>query len=512
MNTLNRMRLYLIGAVSLILGLLFVILFYNQEIGLNYSLFMAAVALAGLWLARSFSRKIGLEQYAIVAAGMFFASMVFVRSSELLTVLNVLGSVFLLLTGVKLFAGGSLRMFSPFDYIKVPTLPFSFIGPFFETFSEIVALKKLPGDTAKTREIVRGSFMAIVALLIFAWLFSSADAGFAKLLSNIFSVEIDQGLINRTFLAAFISAFFVGAFAFMFVRSHTSPASSEENVRHLGGLETTILLVSINALFTAFIILQISYLFGGASHIIAEGLTYSEYAREGFFQLVIVALLSFFIIGFAERQVVQKDGGHLRSFKILCGTLVFLVIVILVSAFTRLSLYENAYGFTVIRLFSHAFMVWLGIMLSLLAFHIWKNGKPSELAFQTFCSAVIFLFMMNAINPDVFIAKQNLERYRSTGLIDAQYLGSLSDDALPHTFHLLNDPKEDVSRSFARGLYWGEHERRNFCKGEACQETSNNTWQSNRLNYSKAEKLLAPVRAQLEENKSWTEPTPDRMR
>jgi len=496
-------KVLFLGAISLVLGVAFVFLFYKQGLGLNYSLFITGVAAVGLLLARVFSRRLEREQYVVITAGVFFSIMVFVRSSELLTFFNILGSVLLLLVAVKMFAGGRLRTFVAGDYLKVLFLPFSFIGPFFETFPAIVSLKKVPGGDSRRKEIIRGSLMSVVALAIFALLFASADAGFEKLFSNIFSFKIDEDLARRTILGSFVTAFFIGAFAFMFNKLHTAPAPLPEGkARNLGEIETMILLGSINALFLVFILLQVSYLFGGVPHLIEEGLTYADYAREGFFQLVVVAILSFLIITFSERQIVQNNGEHVRSFKIFSGVLVIQVIVILVSAFSRLSLYENAYGFTDTRLYSHAFMIWLGVVLLLLSVHIWKNEKRTEFSFRTFCTVIILLFFMNILNPDAFIAKKNLDRYRSTGLLDAAYLGSLSDDALPYTISLLDDPKEEVNKSFARGLYWKEYWDGDCDSGD-CPSVRRGSWQSLRWNSSRAEELLAPRRNTLEENKGW---------
>jgi hypothetical protein len=399
-----------------------------------------------------------------------------------------------------MFAGEHVRSFVASDYLKVFFLPLRFIGPFFETFAAIVSIKKVSGDNTRTKEIIRGSLMAIIALFIFAWLFSSADAQFEKLLSGIFTFTLDQDLMNRMFFGAVVSAFFIGGFSFMFKKIHANRVEAlSAKARNLGAIETMILLGSINALFLVFIVLQVSSLFGGAAHLLAEGLTYAEYAREGFFQLVVIAILSFLIIAFAERQIIQNHGAHLQSFKMLSGVLVLQVIVILVSAFTRLSLYEHAYGFTDTRLYSHAFMIWLGVLLLLLSVHIWRSGKPEDFSFRAFCTIIIFLFAMNMLNPDVFIAKKNLDRYQATGLLDARYLGSLSRDALPHTIHLLDSPKEEIRRSFARGLYW----RYNSCGLDDCAEVPQRSWQSARWNHERTEKLLAPKRYMLLENKSW---------
>lgn len=485
-------KILLLGAASLILGVVFVFLFYKQGIGLNYALFMMLVVGFGLLMARVFSRHLPYEHYAVIASGIFFSSMVFVRSGELLTFYNILGSVLLLLISVSMFAGEYIRTFVPSDYAKVFFLPFRFIGPFFETFLVIVSLNKVPGGNTRTKEIIRGSIMAIIALLVFACLFASADAGFEKLLSRMFTLRFDQDMVKQIFLGAFVAAFFVGGFGFMFKKLYTSRASSSLGVvRNLGAIETMILLGSINVLFLVFIILQVSYLFGGAGHLLSEGLTYAEYAREGFFQLVVVAILSFLIISFSERQIIQNNGAHLRSFKVWSGVLVLQVIVILVSAFTRLSLYEHAYGFTDTRFYGHAFMIWLGVVLLLLSLHIRKSGKQEDFSFHTFCTVVILLFVLNVLNPDVFIAKKNLERYHTTGLLDAAYLASLSDDALPYTIQLLDDPNEEIRKSFTQRL----SQKDAPCDIDGCEEVRPYSWKSSRWNRAKAQELLTSKRS-----------------
>ena len=95
---------------------------------------------------------------------------------------------------------------------------------------------------------------------------------------------------------------------------------------------------------------------------------------------------------------------------------------------------------------------------------------------------------MILLNPDVFIAKKNLVRYQVTGLLDANYLGSLSEDALPYTIQLLDDPKEDVRNSFAQGLYWMNY----YCgaRGSCAGVTEKNSWKSTRLNSAKAKELI----------------------
>jgi hypothetical protein len=495
-------KVFLLGSTALLLGILFVWLFYKESLGLNFPLFLFIVSLSALLLARVFSKDILREQYALIGAGLFFSCMVFVRSSALLTFFNVLGSLLLLLLAIRTLSGKHIRSLQTRDYLAVVLIPFQFIGPSFETFPQIYSLANRKYDKSRTREIVRGSIMAGIALFVFGLLLSSADTIFQEFLSHIFSFSIDENIINRTIIGACVTAFFVGAFGFLFQSRHAGTAPSPTpKARALGALEVLIVFSSVNVLFFVFILFQISSLFVGTAHLMIDGLTYADYAREGFFQLVVVAILSIAIISFAEKQVVQGDKGHLSSFMIASGILITQVVAILVSAFYRLSLYENAYGFTTIRLYSHALMFWIGIVLALLARHIWTNGEREHFSFHVFCSIVFLLFSMNILNPDVFIAKENLARYKTTGQLDAKYLGSLSDDAIPYTIHLLDNPKNSVSKSYARELYYRDHDH---CGDDACPlETHTHSWQSTRFAHASADNLIFPRQAILEENKNF---------
>ena len=57
-----------------------------------------------------------------------------------------------------------------------------------------------------------------------------------------------------------------------------------------------IILCALLAVYMLFSFVQAVYLFGG--HGLPEGLTYSEYAREGFGQLIFVAIINYFLAQF----------------------------------------------------------------------------------------------------------------------------------------------------------------------------------------------------------------------
>jgi hypothetical protein len=260
----------------------------------------------------------------------------------------------------------------------------------------------------------------------------------------------------------------------------------------MGVIEIAILLGSITTLFLLFIAIQVTYLFGGEAHFASQGLTYAEYARKGFFELVMVAIFSFLIISQSAKQIALENGKHFLIFRAMTSVLIVEVIVILVSAFARLSLYEHAYGFSEIRLYSHALMIWLAVVSVLLAYQINKGEEESRFAFRAFIAVVVLLFSMNMLNPDLFIAQKNIERYKAGGALDTAYLASLSDDALPATIQILDDSNEGVRNTFARSLYWT---RQNSHK-------AHDGWASAHWSECKAKELIQSKQHILDVNKT----------
>jgi len=122
----------------------------------------------------------------------------------------------------------------------------------------------------------------------------------------------------------------------------------------------------------SFILFQLTYLFGGKANISLQGFTYAEYARRGFFELITVAAISLLLLLGVEKYVVKKEATHFGEFKILGTALVIQVGLIMASALRRLSLYEQAYGFTVLRLYSHVFIIFLAVVFGFLLYKIHK--------------------------------------------------------------------------------------------------------------------------------------------
>lgn len=324
--------------------------------------------------------------------------------------------------------------------------------------------------------------MTIPVLAVFLFLFSSADLIFRKYVSGLIGVDIEIETVFRTALILIATLIFIGVYAYSLQQKRNKLISSRDGKNNkVGHIESSILLGSVNVLFFAFILVQLTYLFGGGSNISAQGFTYAEYARQGFFELIAVAVVSLLLLLMIEKYILKKETDHTLRFKGLSAALVVQVIIIMFSAFIRLMLYEEAYGFTVLRLYSHAFIILLAAVFLLLLYKIYLDKRESAFAFRVFVSLALFLAVMNFLNPDAFIARRNLERFDATGKLDAGYLGQLSSDAVPLTIDALDISKENMKRNLAHKLYW---------QAQDLNSSYFSKWQSLNMSRLKASKIL----------------------
>ena len=485
----------LIIGVSLVLGLLFDYFFYAKILGVAFPLYVVLVA-SGLFAVAGFlNKQISKEALLLLAPLIFFSVMVFVRSSALLTLLNIVASLLLLLVIAEVSFDGKLKNFFIADYIKIFLLPFKFILPLFQTLSDLFSLEGVNKDKKVLSQVIKGIVMAVPVLFIFLILFSSADLIFQKYVSDLININIEPETVFRSILVLIATLVYIGAYSYIFREAKNQNESPQNNkTSSFSHIESSILLGSVNVLFFVFILVQFAYLFGGEGNISAQGFTYAEYARRGFFELIAVSIISLLLLLAVEKYIVKKDENHARGFKIFSTALVIQVILIMASAFIRLTLYEEAYGFTILRFYSHAFIILLAAVFCLLLYKIYKDKRENAFAFRGFILIASFFVIMNFFNPEAFIARRNIERFSDTGNLDIFYLSHLSDDALPDMMKALDISNDDLRKSFARELYW---------RVQNSQSPYFSKWQSLNISRMRAEKILDSKIRELEGYKDY---------
>ena len=452
----------LFWVLAVVAALSFDQLFWQKPGGINFFLFVLIALLGGLiplWLERV---TIPWTSYLLLAPTVFFSVMTIFRAETFTTATNgliTLGSVVLFALTLR---NGAWMQFNLKDYL-VNSFMFAFnafaggILFFVKTKPEDkpeLTDKDAPDHkqkkSGKLKPYIRGILLALPILLLFTALLSAADPVFNARLENLidwFRIDsLGETLFRLTYIIL-IAYLLLGAYYYGLVESEkleVGPAEKPMVKPFLGMIESGIILGAVNLLFLSFVFLQFTYLFGGTENITFEGFTYSEYARRGFFELVAVAVISLALFYLLSQETTREGKNQNALFTGLGVLLVAQVGVMLVSAHTRLSLYEAVYGFTRLRSITHLFIYCLSVLL-LVAIVLELTRKMYRLPFAVILFIFGFGLTVNIVNLDRFIVEQNIQLALAddgsseyVGL-DPHYLYTLSYDAIPTLFSYYDD-------------------------------------------------------------------------
>lgn len=441
----NPIRLLLL---ALLVGFSVDVLFYDKAPGISFPIFVVICAL--VLLVSLFAERVtpALSSLWLLAPMIIFASFVFVRAEPLTTFVNVMITFALGGLLVRTIYHGQLFRFGLIDHVVNYIL--LIVEIIFRPFPFLWDVSKQAGDKESGRRlwlpIVRGLILVTPILCIFAVLLSAADLVFADRLRDVLKwLNLDNipELIARGILILMATFVAIGllAQALRPFGKHTLIGAEKPIVPTLLGLiESSIVLGGINVLFAAFVIIQFRYLFGSVENITETGYTYSEYARRGFGELVLVVAMTLGILLALSTLVKREDRKTTLTFNALNFLMVALVGVMVVSALQRLLLYESIFGFSRLRTYSHVATIWLGVLfvpyiVALLA------GRMRWFATGGLFVVMGFGVTLNLLNVDQFIAQQNIAR---NGIkLHTSYLVGLSDDVVPDLIALIQKNKEE---------------------------------------------------------------------
>ncbi|MFN2187771.1 MAG: DUF4153 domain-containing protein [Candidatus Promineifilaceae bacterium] len=431
---------------SLMLGACANLLFFGKAPGVSFFvfvlLFLAALILVGRRTGSRFSR----QNLWLLLPALFFAAMVAVRDNRMLSTLNVLAATALLSLFILYSVSGRVGESGLLTTLTAPIYSFGKIlgstSPFVSQSAG--SFRIIWRNQRSVLPIVRGGLAAVPVLMVFAVLLVLADVVYADLLFKLFRIERIFTIANYGTQGVFILVISLltagGISVAMDKRDKGAELDHRLNGirrhRFMGYTESMTVLTLVNLLFLSFVVVQVRYLFGGESNISSLGYTYAEYARHGFFELLAVSILSLLLILGLETFTWRETKQQFKLFNALSSLMIMLVLVIMISAFTRMHLYEIAYGYTELRLFVYVFIIWLGIFLLWFLYGLWR--RPERFGLGLLLVGIGFLATLNMLNPDAFIVRQNVKRYMAGGKLDSDYLDSLSLDAVPELVRAIN--------------------------------------------------------------------------
>jgi hypothetical protein len=436
-------------AYGLALGIMGDLLLRAAPWGLNFSLWICALMGVGIWLVRRYQLPVSTD-FSWLALSVVLCAVAFVRhDSQALQLIDLATLVVLLSLTALAAQGGQIRLRGISTYINatIVACAHAWFGTPRLLFSDIAwSDTQERSRWGQLRAVALGLLIAAPLLIVFGGLFVSADAAFASLVD---SVKIDiPTLAGHVILTLVIGGLSAGALRGAFIGTRETAGLGERTASpELGFASAVTALGALNLLFLVFVTMQVRYLFGGAT-VIAEttGLTVADYARRGFFELVTASALVLPVLLVADWATLVEGSRQRNIFRLLAGLLVTLVGVMLISALQRMLLYVNAFGLTELRLYTTAFMVWLGGVFVWFTLTVLMDGRP-RFAFGALAQALVVLGALHLANPDAVIARVNLTtpgrwcdgclsqahvRYIFNHTIDADYIARrLSADAVP---------------------------------------------------------------------------------
>ncbi|WP_174730442.1 DUF4153 domain-containing protein [Mesobacillus harenae] len=468
--------------LCLVLGIVAEQSFFHGRIGVSYLVFIASFYSVFYWKYRKFSffnKKMGLLLFmciwALSTGFLLYSNLILYVINSFIIPCLVIFHIIIITTKFPAswhsfaFAESTLRKLA--EGIKY-SFAFLSLGP--------NRIKNGLNEEARqiVKRIVIGLGISVPLLFVIIQLLISADGQFEQVLGSLPNWIAGLQLGDELFRLAVIFSYTLGFFGLLQVLSRRAqlPATVKLDISIIwDSVIVLTVLVLLNLVYGLFTIVQFRYFFGEA---LQSGYTYAQYARRGFFELLIVTVFNLSILTAALSFVKEQNKGIKLFIKLLLTLLVLFSGVMLYSAVIRLLMYEESYGFTFLRVLAHSFMIFLMIILAYTLARVWLE----RLSLRHFyiISALLYYSVINIVNIDQFVVDRNMNRYEQTGKIDVSYLNSLSyegvagladlykqDKRVPMLGGILRERKQEFENSHENWQSYNFSRQRAFEKLES---------------------------------------------
>ena len=413
---------------GIILSLLQSILFWEKEPGISVMLFVISVLVGLIYLMYKDKKVENKKAFLLAIPITLLSATYFIYHNTLFQTMNVL--IIVMLTIIMCIYATRLHV----KMQELLTKAIELLAGTFESIRDVIDslkhkfTKKEDNENEKSekrKQILKSFIYAIPVVFIVFLLLMSADSIFANIFENIFG-EFQNIFMAENFVMFCLRICIIVIFFFIFsgfwvnlLKKDTMFNSENEEKMveiHIEKMTLNMILTILNIFYFMFSIIQFTSLF---SNIHTNDFDYATYARQGFFQLMIISLINIVMIVLAK---VNKGNisNYTKGMSML--TLLF-TIVILLSAFFRMNLYEKAYGYTYLRLFVYYILATEFILI--LPIGLWILDKKIDIVKWTIGIVTIMYVILNFSNIESTIAKRNVDRYfenQEENEIDLEYL------------------------------------------------------------------------------------------
>lgn len=396
-------------------------------IGLDHPPASTGIAVAIVVVALGVIKAIGADRRTasvIAGSALGVAPWLAIRSSAWLLVPDAIAAAVLLAVGLSMHRGAGLGD-SAAGFRE--RLRHGGVGLMAAPVVAVRGAQSIVGTERRTaaRVVLLPASIGIALAVVIGVTLASGDALFASFfgLGDVIPEMVDRTAAFGLVVVLIIAA---GGVALNAASRPSRPARIWTSAR-----SATVVLIPMCVVYVAYVVSQCSTLLLGGDYVRNRtGLTYAEYARSGFFQLVAVGTFSFALLTVVRpilRSSSTAERGRLRWLAVLMSACTLAMVL---AAIIKLDLYADVFGLTMLRLYTTVFAVWLGIALMIAILALFRLDRE-WVVLAVASTALIGVFGMNLVNPERVVAEHNLHETIDSDEFDIGYLVSLSDDAVP---------------------------------------------------------------------------------
>lgn len=426
------------SAFSFVLSFLFIDFAVMGGFNLGFTIsYFALFALATVYLFRkdvkqnAFTYICGaLSLLGAVTFALFSDTLI--RFLMLFLVFGLFCAYCCLLSGTAVHSSGSYKVL------------FDFAAAAFRPVADISRVSKALGKSAKghknAKSVLVGMLVAVPFLLVIIPLLVKSDAAFQGLVTSALA---DTGKYILEILAAAVITPYVVSFLYgKRVRLCPKAHGERKGTGRLQSAFTISFLSVISLTYIVYLFSQLAYFFSTFSGILPAGWVYSAsaFARRGFFEMFFICAVNFAVLFLAGVLTKRHKKGKLHpAVRALSLFILLFSVLLIITAMSKMKLNIEIYGLSKNRLLVSVFMA---LMLAVAAVYIMHLFVPKVRYMQgviLLCSAVIIALAFADV--DAVVAKYNVWAYQNAKIetVDVDYLGSLSDSAVPYILALAED-------------------------------------------------------------------------
>ncbi len=324
------------------------------------------------------------------------------------------------------------------------------VRPFTRYADGPVAVKKIlknPKSCKTALYVLLGLLCSVPLSLVVLFLLMCSDSMFADKMDALFDIlpSFEFAYIWELILAVPVWMYLFGGLAAIQTK-WTKPCVDMRKGRVLPAVLGYTTVTPICVFYVLYIGVQLNYFTAAFGGTLPEAYSYASYARKGFFELCIIAIINLCVITVMNLFLKRKEDGTASvAMKVYCTVLSGVTILMIVSALSKMVLYIREMGMTPLRIYTSWFMLVLAMLFVLIIVAQYTKLRFGRAAFVGF--TVLFAVLCFS-NVDGMIAKYNVNAYQTGKLarVDFGVLERLGDAALVHVERLTDAKDEDVAR------------------------------------------------------------------